>query len=74
MDKKLFEKFAKMAKEQFGCTVIQAEPTGETFETLFGIDLSGSFEFDLPYNYSFEIFDETHVFEISDPTDNFKYM
>lgn len=73
MDKTLFEKFAKMAKEQFGCTVVQAEPAGETFETLFGIDLSNSFEFDLPYNYSFEIFGETHAFEISDPIDNFQF-
>ena len=45
----------------------------ETFETLFGIDLSNSFEFDLPYNYSFEIFGETHAFEISDPIDNFQF-
>lgn len=73
MDKKLFEKFAKMAKEQFGCTVVQEEPTGETFETLYGINLSEQVEFELLDSYSVNVFDETNAFEISNPIDNMQF-
>lgn len=73
MDKMLFERFAQMAREQFGCTVVQVESTGETFETLYGIDLSDAFEFDVPYYYSEKILDETGAFEISDPADSLQF-
>lgn len=36
----MFNRFAQMAKEQFGLTITQKETVDETFETLFGADFS----------------------------------
>ena len=33
----LYDRFVKMAKEEFGCTVKRVENNDETFESLFGI-------------------------------------
>lgn len=34
----MFNRFAQVAKEQFGLTITQKETAGETFKTLFGVD------------------------------------
>lgn len=46
----LFDRFAKMAKEEFGCTVKRVENNGETFESLFGISKEILSKYELPYN------------------------
>ncbi len=45
----LFDRFAKMAKEEFGCTVKRIENENETFESLFGISKEALSEYELPY-------------------------
>ena len=50
----MFNRFAQMAKEQFGLTITQKEPTGETFETLFGTDFSDCSERKNPFNSEFK--------------------
>ena len=45
----MFNRFAQMAKEQFGLTITQKEIAGETFKTLFGIDFSDCSERKNPF-------------------------
>lgn len=40
---KRFERFAKMAKEEFGCTVIKSDRQ-ETFEDVFNIKLTENYD------------------------------
>ena len=46
----MFNRFAQMAKEQFGLTITPKETTGETFKTLFGVDFSDCSERKNPFN------------------------
>lgn len=46
----MFNRFAQMAKEQFGLTITQKETAGETFKTLFGVDFSDCSERNNPFN------------------------
>ena len=47
---RMFEQFAKMAKERFGLTITQKETASETFKTLFGVDFSDCSERKNPFN------------------------
>ena len=52
-----FERFAKMAKEQFGLTVVKATSGDQsTFESLFGVSSEDIAQYELPYNISAEHF------------------
>ena len=73
-----FEKFAKMAKKEFGLTVIKKESQEQsTFESLFGVSSESIAQYELPYNISAEQFgyyDELatiNIFEDSLPTIDF---
>lgn len=46
----MFNRFAQMAKEQFGLIITQKETAGETFKTLFGVDFSDCSERNNPFN------------------------
>lgn len=46
----MFNRFAQMAKEQFGLTITPKETAGETFKTLFGVDFSDCSERKNPFN------------------------
>lgn len=46
----MFNRFAQMAKEQFGLTITPKETAGETFKTLFGVDFSDCSERNNPFN------------------------
>lgn len=46
----MFNRFAQMAKEQFGLIITQKETAGETFKTLFGVDFSDCSERKNPFN------------------------
>ena len=50
----MFNRFAQMAKEQFGLTITQKETAGETFKTLFGVDFSDCSERNNPFNSKLE--------------------
>ena len=53
----MFERFAKMAKEEFGYTVVKStEPNPTTFESLFGVSAEAIAQYELPYNVSLEQF------------------
>ena len=52
----LFERFAKMAKEKFGLTVVKSESqTPLTFESLFGISMKNIASYEVPYDISNEL-------------------
>lgn len=46
----MFNRFAQMAKEQFGLTITPKETAGETFKTLFGADFSDCSKRKNPFN------------------------
>lgn len=46
----MFNRFAQMAKEQFGLTITPKETAGETFKTLFDVDFSDCSERKNPFN------------------------
>ena len=58
-----FDRFAQMAKEQFGLTITQKEPTGETFKTLFGVDFSDCSERKNPFNSKLEDSEEYFIID-----------
>ena len=60
----MFNRFAQVAKEQFGLTITQKETAGETFKTLFGIDFSDCSERKNPFNS--ELKDEDSYFIIDE--------
>lgn len=52
-----FERFAKMAKEEFGLTVVKTTSQEQsTFESLFGVSSESIAQYELPYNISAEQF------------------
>lgn len=51
-----FEEFAKMAKEEFGLTVVQSSSNTATFESLFGVSAEEISKYELPYNVSAQQF------------------
>lgn len=65
----MFNRFAQMAKEQFGLTITQKEPTGETFKTLFGIDFSNYSERKNPFNSELNYRDYRECYYMISPTD-----
>lgn len=64
----MFNRFAQMAKEEFGLTITQKETSGETFKTLFGVDFSDCSERKNPFNSKINIYDDMPYY-IIDPTD-----
>lgn len=50
----MFNRFAQMAKEQFGLTITPKETASETFKTLFGVDFSDCSERKNPFNSKLE--------------------
>lgn len=60
----MFNRFAQVAKEQFGLTITQKETAGETFKTLFGVDFSDCSERKNPFNS--ELKDEDSYFIIDE--------
>ena len=48
----LFERFAKMAEEEFGYTVVKINEK-DTFEALYGVDVQNDAQYELPYEVSF---------------------
>jgi hypothetical protein len=65
---KRFERFAKMAKEEFGLTVVKSTSReGSSFESLFGVSTESIAQYELPYNISadqFGYYDEKVVMEM----------
>lgn len=65
---KRFERFAKMAKDEFGLTVVKsANRESSTFESLFGVSADSIAQYELPYNISadqFGYYAETIVTEM----------
>ena len=52
-----FERFARMAKEEFGLTVSKTTSHEQsTFESLFGVSPESIAQYELPYNISVEQF------------------
>ena len=48
-----FERFAKMAEEEFGLTVVKTESREiSTFESLFGVSIETLAQYELPYAIS----------------------
>ena len=49
----LFERFVKLAKEEFGYTVKKSKTTGkaDTFESLFGVSVQTVSDYELPYAF-----------------------
>lgn len=48
-----FERFAKMAQEEFGLTVVEStNHENSTFEDLFGVSIESLTQYELPYNIS----------------------
>lgn len=47
----MFDRFAEIAKEEFGYTIRKSEKTNNsTFESLFGVSVESISEYELPYN------------------------
>ena len=65
----MFNRFAQMAKEQFGLTITPKETTGETFKTLFGIDFSDCSERKNPFNSELNYRDYKECYYMISPTD-----
>lgn len=74
-----FERFVKMAKEEFGLTIIKTTSReNSTFESLFGVSSEDIAQYELPYNtpventsyYSSE-FLATDVYKLNLPTQKF---
>lgn len=59
----MFKRFAQMAKEQFGLTIIPKETAGETFKTLFGVDFSDCSERKNPFNSKLEDGEEYFIID-----------
>lgn len=61
----MFNRFAQMAKEQFGLTITPKEFTNETFETLFGfgVDFSDCSKRNNPFNSKFNIHENYHYID-----------
>ena len=52
-----FERFAQMARDEFGLTVVKAKSAqNSTFESLFGVSAKSIAQYELPYNISAEQF------------------
>lgn len=51
----MFERFAKMAREQFGCTIVKTTEPASSFKSLFGIDVSSLAQYKLPYDSPSEL-------------------
>ena len=48
-----FERFAKMAEEEFGLTIVKTESREtSTFESLFGVSIETLAQYELPYSIS----------------------
>lgn len=60
----MFNRFAQVAKEQFGLTITPKETAGETFKTLFGADFSDCSKRKNPFNS--ELKDEDSYFIIDE--------
>jgi len=55
-----FEEFVRMAKEEFGLTVVKAPDRTATFESLFGVSADHIAQYELPYHISTEQFGYYH--------------
>ena len=73
-----FERFAKMAKEEFGLTVAKTESREtSTFESLFGVSIKTLAQYELPYSistYDFGYYEDSKMSKVlgdSLPTVNF---
>lgn len=62
----MFNRFAQMAKEQFGLTITPKETAGETFKTLFGVDFSDCSERTNPFNSEPEKVNDSFYYITSD--------
>lgn len=82
----MFERFAQMAKEDFGCIVVETSNRKEmTFESLFGVSVESITQYELPYNVLVEqvgyydkpavnsIFGLNHQMNIFNAEDNFAF-
>lgn len=65
----MFNRFAQMAKEQFGLTITPKETAGETFKTLFGVDFSDCSERKNPFNSELNYRDYRECYYMISPTD-----
>lgn len=59
----MFNRFAQMAKEQFGLTITPKEPADEIFKTLFGVDFSDCSKRNNPFNSKFNIHENYHYID-----------
>lgn len=59
-----FDRFVKIAKEQFGLTITPKETAGETFKTLFGVDFSDCSERKNPFNSKLEDGEEYFIIDL----------
>lgn len=73
-----FERFAKMAEEEFGLTIVKTESQEtSTFESLFGVSIETLAQYELPYSIStydlgyYDDFKMSKVLGDSLPTVNF---
>lgn len=62
----MFNRFAQMAKEQFGLTITPKEPADETFKTLFGVDFSDCSKRNNPFNSEPEKINDIFYYITSD--------
>lgn len=62
----MFNRFAQMAKEQFGLTITPKEPADETFKTLFGVDFSDCSKRNNPFNSEPEKVNDSFYYITSD--------
>lgn len=62
----MFNRFAQMAKEQFGLTITPKETAGKTFKTLFGVDFSDCSERTNPFNSEPEKVNDSFYYITSD--------
>lgn len=65
----VFNRFAQMAKEQFGLTITPKETAGETFKTLFGGDFSDCSERKNPFNSELNYRDYRECYYMISPID-----
>ena len=60
---RMFDRFAQIAKEQFGLTITPKEPADEIFKTLFGVDFSDCSKRNNPFNSKFNIHENYHYID-----------
>ncbi|MBE6638898.1 MAG: hypothetical protein E7616_05525 [Ruminococcaceae bacterium] len=74
----MFERFAKMAREEFGVSVVRTTNTEtSTFESLFGLSVENVAQYELPYSIPsdqcryYEAPVSNNMFDLELPTSNF---